>query len=166
MTKATVLSPEQVARAAFDGVMKRDPDAIVANSADDCVDDFVAIDVFRGKPAIRQFFAELFAAVPDFDMHVDRVVADAESAVVQWHATGTFTGGPFQGIRATGRSVEVKGVDVMEVRDGLLRHNTIYYDGASFARQIGMLPPQGSRGDRMTLALFNAKTRLVRRAKR
>jgi hypothetical protein len=28
----------------------------------------------------------------------------------------------------------------MEVADGLIQHNTIYYDGASLARQIGMLP--------------------------
>jgi hypothetical protein len=43
-----------------------------------------------------------------------------------------------------------------------IRHNTIYYDGAGFARQIGMLPSQGSLADRMLVSIFNAKSRLAR----
>jgi hypothetical protein len=45
-----------------------------------------------------------------------------------------------QGIAPTRRRVEIRGVDVMEIADGLIQHNTIYYDGATFARQIGLLP--------------------------
>ena len=100
---------------------------------------------------------------PDFAMTVDRVVADDGSAVVQWHATGTFTGSDFLGIRATGRSVDLRGVDVLEVADGLVQHNTIYYDGATFARQIGLLPGQGTRGDRSMITAFNAATTVRRR---
>jgi hypothetical protein len=51
----------------------------------------------------------------------------------------------------------------MEVADGLIQHNTIYYDGASLARQIGMLPFQGSRADRALVFVFNSKSRLSRR---
>jgi hypothetical protein len=58
--------------------------------------------------------------------------------------------------------VELRGVDFFEVEDGLLRRNTVFYDGASFARQIGMLPREGSLADRAMLRLFNLKTRLVR----
>jgi len=154
---------EEVARAAFEAVAAHDPDGVVANGAPGYVDDFVAIGRFEGHAAIRALFAEMFAAMPDLVMTVDRVVSDDESAVVQWHAKGTFDGQPFQGIRATGRTVEIRGVDVMEIRDGLIQHNTIYYDGAAFARQIGLLPPQGSRADRALLAAFNAKTRALRR---
>jgi len=153
-------TPAEVARATFDAVIARDLDGIVAPGAPGYVDDFVAIGEFKGQDEIRSFFAELFAAVPDFVMTVDRIVADDSTAVVQWHAAGTFNGGPFQGIRATGRRVSIRGVDVMEVQDGLIQHNTIYYDGASFARQIGMLPPEGSRADRAMLKMFNARTRL------
>lgn len=154
---------EEVARAAFAAVAAHDADGVVAQGAPDYVDDFVAVGRFVGHTAIRAFFAEMFAAMPDMVMTVDRVVADDESAAVQWHATGTFDGGSFQGIRATGRRVDIRGVDIMEIRDGLIQHNTIYYDGASFARQIGLLPPQGSRTDRAMLAAFNAKTRVGRR---
>jgi len=154
---------EEVARAAFEAVAGHDPDGIVAQGAPDYVDDFVAVGRFEGHAAIRAFFVEMFAAMPDLVMTVERVVADDETAVVQWQAKGTFDGRSFQGIRATGRAVEIRGVDVMEIRDGLIQHNTIYYDGASFARQIGLLPPQHSRADRALLAAFNAKTRIARR---
>jgi hypothetical protein len=41
-----------------------------------------------------------------------------------------------------------------------------WYDGATFARQVGMLPTAGSAADRATLAAFNAAARLRRRVKR
>jgi steroid delta-isomerase-like uncharacterized protein len=165
MSSAATRTPAEVARAAFDAVSRRDPDGIVAMGAPGFVDDFVVIGAIRGHDAVRSFFRDLFAAFPDFTMTVDRVVADDTSAVVQWHAGGTFTGGLFQGIAPTGRRVDIRGVDVMEIADGLIQRNTIYYDGATFARQIGLLPGLGSRADQALLAAFNAKTTLSQRAR-
>jgi steroid delta-isomerase-like uncharacterized protein len=165
MSSAATRTPADVARAAFDAVSRQDPDGIAATGAPGYVDDFVAVGEIRGHDAVRAFFRELFAAFPDFAMTVDRIVADDSAAVVQWHAAGTFTGGPFQGIAPTGRRVEIRGVDVMEIADGLIQHNTIYYDGATFARQIGLLPGLGSRADQALLAAFNAKTTLGQRAR-
>jgi predicted ester cyclase len=118
MSSAATRTPADVARAAFDAVSRQDPDGIVATGAPGYVDDFVAVGEIRGHDAVRAFFRELFVAFPDFTMTVDRIVADDSAAVVQWHAAGTFTGGPFQGIAPTGRRVEIRGVDVMEVADG------------------------------------------------
>jgi steroid delta-isomerase-like uncharacterized protein len=161
--EAEVRSAREVALATVDAVRKRDLDQLVADAhPDDYADDFVAIGEFRGKDAVRGFFAELFAAMPDFDLTVERVVADDNSVAVRWRASATFTGAPFQGIQATGRAVELRGLDFFEIEDGLIRRNTVFYDGASFARQIGMLPREGSLPDRAMLALFNLKTRLVR----
>jgi steroid delta-isomerase-like uncharacterized protein len=156
-------APADVARAVFEAVNARDPDRIVSHVAEDVDDDFVAIGPVRGRAAVHAFFVETFAAFPDFRMEVLRVVADDEAAVVQWRADGTFLGADFQGVRATGKPVSLKGVDVMVIRDGLVRANTIYSDGATFARQIGLLPPQGSTRDRMLMAAFNTATRVRRR---
>jgi steroid delta-isomerase-like uncharacterized protein len=165
MSAAATRTPADVARAAFDAVSRKDPDGIVATGAPGFVDDFVAIGEMRGHDAVRAFFSELFAAFPDFTMTLGRIVADDTAAVVQWHAAGTFTGGPFQGIAPTGRRVEIRGVDVMEIADGLIQYSTIYYDGATFARQIGLLPALGSRADQALLAAFNAKTTVSQRAR-
>ncbi|MGN6663548.1 MAG: ester cyclase [Solirubrobacterales bacterium] len=153
----------EVAMASIEGAIGRDPDRIVAPAhPEGYVDDFVAIGEFQGKEAVRAFFGELFAAMPDFEMSVERVVADEGAVAVKWRAEATFGGAPFQGIQATGRRVRLRGVDFLEIEDGLIRRNTIFYDGASFARQIGMLPPEGSLADRTMLLLFNLKTRLLR----
>jgi steroid delta-isomerase-like uncharacterized protein len=111
---------------------------------------------------VRAFFEELFAAMPDFDISVERVVADENAVAVKWQAEATFSGAPFQGIRATAKRVSLRGVDFFEIEDGLIRRNTIFYDGASFARQVGLLPPEGSLADRSMLRLFNLKTLLLR----
>jgi steroid delta-isomerase-like uncharacterized protein len=162
MTAGEPRTPAEVARATFDAVIAKDLDGIVAAGAPDYVDDFVPVGPFQGHDAVRGFFRELFAAFPDFEMAVDRIVADDSSAVAQWHLSGTFSGGPFLGILPTGRRVHLRGVDVLEIDGGLIQRNTIYYDGASFARQIGLLPGQGSRGDRMLLSAFNLGSRLRR----
>ena len=165
MATTDTTTPSKVARAIFEALSKKDLDAATEFITDDTVDDFVAIGEVRGKPAIRRFFDELLAAFPDFEMTVDRIVGDRSSAVVQWHAAGSFSGGKFQGIEATGKHVEIRGVDVMEITAGQVVHNTIYYDGATFARQIGLLPSLGSRADQAMLAAFNAKTTLSQRAR-
>ena len=159
-------TPSEVARTIFEALSKRDLDTAMKFNTDDAVDDFVAIGEFRGRLAIRRFFDELLAAFPDFDIAVDRIVGDDSAAVVQWHAAGTFSGGKFQGIEPTGKRVQIRGVDVMEFAEGRYVHNTIYYDGASFARQIGMLPRSGSVTEKATLFGFNASTRLRQRRNR
>jgi steroid delta-isomerase-like uncharacterized protein len=149
-----------VATAIFEAWTKRELDAAMAYVNEDCVDDFVAIGLFEGKAAIRRFFDEMLGAFPDFDITVDEVVGDKHRAVVQWRAAGTFTGGTFQGIEPTGRHVEIRGVDFMEIAEGRVRHNTVYYDGASFARQIGLLPRAGSTADKALLSTLNAAMRM------
>lgn len=151
-------SPVEVATRIFAALRERDLDLIQTLDHADVVDDFVAIGEFRGIDAVRGFFTDLFAAFPDFDIEPVHMVGDAEHAVVQWHATGTFTGAPFQGVHATGRRVELRGCDVMRFEEGKLKHNTIYYDGLGFARQIGLLPREGSAADKAMTAAFNAGT--------
>ena len=154
-------TPEDIARSVFEAVSNHNLDVLREQVPPDGVDDFVPVGEFRGPDAIRGFFAEIFAAFPDFNITIDRIVSAGSTAVVQWHLSGTFTGGAFQGIHPTGRRVELRGVDVMDIADGKVRHNTSYFDGAAMARQIGMLPRQDSAADRAFLAAFNARTRFA-----
>ena len=156
-------TPLKVARAIFDALTKRDLDTLSEFHTEKTVDDFVAIGEIRGKASIRRFFDELFTAFPDFEITADRIVGDRSTAVVQWHATGTFSGGAYQGIEPTGKHVETRGVDVMEITEGRVVRDTIYYDGASFARQIGLLPRSGSGTDKAMLSVFNTVTRMRQR---
>ena len=133
---------------------------------DDSVDYFLAAGrEVRGAQALAQWFRDLFAAVPDWKLSVENTVDDGvDQVVVQWHATGTFTGAPFLDIEPTGRRIEVRGCDVIRVdADDKVITNTVYYDGAEFARQIGMLPARDSTADRAMLTAFNGATKLKKR---
>ncbi len=165
-TATETRSPGQLAREAFEAIFdRRDVDAVRPMWTDNSVDHFLALGVdARGPQQLAAFFRELHAAIPDFDMTIENVVEDDRHAVVQWSATGTFDGAPFQGIEPSGKRVSLRGCDVFRFsEDGKLDTNTIYYDGAEFARQIGMLPPRDSAGDRAFLWAFNARARLRRR---
>jgi len=162
-TKTAEDGTRQAALAYLEGEAARDVQRIVSACAPGYVEDNVGLGQrLEGKQETEAFFTELFAAIPDFELWVDRVIADGTVVAVEWHANGTFDGRRFQGIRATGSRVELRGVDVFDVSEGGLTRNTVYYDGASFARQIGMLPPAGSFPDRAMLRMFNAKTWLKR----
>lgn len=156
---------ESVVRETFAALDAHDLDRFRALLHPDAEDRFLAVGTFTGREAIVAFFEEMFAAVPDARLEVRRVVAADDVVTVEWTMRGTFSGDSFQGIRATGKPVEIEGVDVVEVRDGLQYRNSIYYDGATFARQIGMLPPLGSLRDRTLLAVFNARSRIRRPAR-
>ena len=162
-------TPKEVAEAALASFAAHDADQVAANAHPDCVEHFLPIGEFRGRTAIRDFYLEVFAAFPDFEVEVERIVADDRYAAVYWKARGTFSGAPFQGIAPNGRRAELLGTDAMEIQDGLIVRNTIYWDGAAFARDLGLLPPQGSRAERAMLAAFNVRTKvslLLRRRRR
>jgi steroid delta-isomerase-like uncharacterized protein len=153
-------TPAEVAEAVVASFESRDPDQVAANAHIDGVEHFLPIGEFRGRAAIREFWREVFAAFPDFEIEFERIVADARNAALYWTARGTFTGEPFQGVAPNGRRVELRGTDAMEIEDGLIVRNTIYWDGAAFARDIGLLPPRDSRAERTLLVAFNARTKL------
>jgi steroid delta-isomerase-like uncharacterized protein len=153
---------EEHARSYFEALANRDPDAMASHWSPDGVNDIVPLAVLRGPDEVRAFFRELFAAFPDSDMTVTRVVADDKHAAVEWRMTATFTGGTFQGIEPTGRRVDLRGLDILEIRDQEILGNTAYYDGAAFARQVGLLPPRESGPDRAILNVFNTMTKVRR----
>jgi hydroxyacylglutathione hydrolase len=154
----------QVAETYFAALARRDLDGIAACWAPDGVDNFIGQAVLEGPAAVRAFFAELFGAFPDFAIEVESIVAESERAAVRWNASGTFAGASsFQGIAPTGDRVTQTGLDLLRVRDGLIVHNDAFSDGLGLARQIGLLPPQGSKADTGMLRAFNARTGAARR---
>jgi steroid delta-isomerase-like uncharacterized protein len=154
---------EQHVRSYFDAIAGRDPHAIARHWRADGVEDVVPVGVMRGRDEIARYFREIFTAVPDAETTLTRVVAGESMAAVEWRMRGGFNGAPFRGIEPTGRRVDVRGLDLIEVEDGAIASDTVYYDGAAFARQLGMLPAEGSGAERAMKGALNAVTK-VRRA--
>jgi hypothetical protein len=59
----------------------------------------------------------------------------------------------------------MEGADFFRVADGLIQRTDAYWDDSETGRQLGLLPPRQSRGERALIAAFNVKTRLRRRPK-
>lgn len=161
--KTRAPGPGKVARTYFDAVAARDIDAMAACWKAGGIENIAPLGRPLSVPGeMRAFFEETFAAMPDMRFEVLDVVAARNQAAVRWHATGTFCGGPFQGIEPTGARVELEGIDLLTVEDGQIVRNDAYYDSGAFARAVGLLPPQQSTTERRMAAAFNTRTRLLR----
>jgi steroid delta-isomerase-like uncharacterized protein len=151
---------EAHARSYFEAVARRDTSAMAGHWRADGVDDLVPLGPLRGTDEIVAFFRELFQAIPDLETTITRVVAGETEAAVEWRMTGHFTGGPFQGVDPTGKRIDIRGLDLLEIEDGEIVGNTAYYDGMTFARQIGLMPPEHSSAENAMKSAFNAATKL------
>jgi steroid delta-isomerase-like uncharacterized protein len=154
---------EEHARSYVEAIGRRDVHALGEHWSEDGVEDLVPIGILRGREEVRDFFRGVFAAMPDAQTRLVRVLPGESSAAVEWRMTGTFTGEPFQGIEATGRPIDVRGLDFIEIEDGSIVSNTAYFDQMDFARQVGMMPPMDSGAERAMKSAFNALTKARRR---
>jgi hydroxyacylglutathione hydrolase len=158
ITKST---PESVARRYFAAIAARDLDGAVALWADGGRDNVRGqVDVLAPE-GVREFLGELLDAVPDLDFKVLSTTTEDDRCAVQWRLSGTFAGpGMLNGIAPTGDRVALDGIDLLRVGDGLIQGNDAFPDSIGLPRQLGMIPPPGSRADQRLLGAFNAKTRL------
>jgi predicted ester cyclase len=160
--KTKARTAEEAARGSFDALIAHDIDALLSYWHPEGIQDWVVLGVFRGHDEIRELFNGILAATPDLELIVENVVADDRRCAIQWRSRATHNGAPFMGIEPTGRVIELRGVDLMEVEDGLVVRNNVYYDGAAYARGLGMLPPQDSGAERAMVTAFNGYTKLRR----
>jgi hydroxyacylglutathione hydrolase len=148
----------------FEALARQDLQAAGDCWAPDGIDELVGQATVQGPDGVRGFFGGLFAAMPDFTIAVEDLIADGDRVAALWRASGTFAGdSPYQGIRPTGGRVELRGLDLFTVRDGVITANVAFPDGLGFARQIGMLPEPGTGAETAVLRAFNVKTKAARK---
>jgi steroid delta-isomerase-like uncharacterized protein len=100
--------------------------------------------VFEGIEAIRDRLARDLEAFADANYVVESFVEDGDSFADEWTFTGTNTG-PFRlpdgtEVPATGKTVEIKGMELVEVRDGKIVVDNLYYDFMAAVVQLGLVP--------------------------
>jgi hydroxyacylglutathione hydrolase len=153
---------EGVARRYFAAIDQRDLDGAVALWAPGGHDNVRGrIDAIAPE-GVHGFLGELIDAVPDLSMEVVSTTSEGDRCGVHWRLRGTFAGpGSFGGVAPTGKALDIEGFDLVSVRDGLIEHNDAFTDSMTFARQVGMMPAQGSAAEQRMTGAFNAKTRLT-----
>ena len=164
-TSTQSTSPKTVMTAYFEALAEQDLDAIAAAWAPDGVCHLVGGIQADGPDGVRAYWAEFFASMPDLRFHAEDVVADGDQVAVRWTAKGTFAGpASYQGIEPTYSRLDLDGLDLFDLRDGKIVREHAYTDGATFARQIGLLPPAGSTAEQRMTRAFNGQAKLKRRA--
>jgi steroid delta-isomerase-like uncharacterized protein len=124
---------------------------------------------YEGREQVRQFYEQLMAALPDLRIEIMRRHVAAEAIILEVIIRGTQLG-PWRGLPATGRRVEIPlcGVYTFDADDRLAGER-IYYDRAMVLRQLGVFrEPQTVLGG-ITILLTHPTTilqALVRRFRR
>lgn len=111
---------------------------------DHIADDFTEREALPGIPptktGVTQYFRMLIAAFPDLRMAAEDVIASGDKAVARVRVTGTHKG-PFLGISATGKRVDVQLIDIIRFGDdGLAREHWGVVDQLTMMQQLGALP--------------------------
>src|ERR1700716_3540480 len=154
---------EAVVSSYFAAVAARDLEAMIGHWTPGGVGRFIGDREIRVPDGYRQHFGQIFRAFPDFDLRITDLYVHGDQATARWRARGTFSGGPWDGIEPTGARIDIEGVDLVTVRDGKVVGLDAFVNFLEFARQLGLLPPAGSRAEQRLTAVFNARTRLGRR---
>lgn len=159
-------SARQVAEKYFEAIAARDLDAMMELWEPGGFGHIYGMAELRAPDGYREYFGAMFRAFPDFAMEATDVVAYGDKAAVRWAATGTFSGtGKFEGLTPNGASISLEGLDLLTIRDGLIRENHAYTNPTELARQVGAMPPAGSIGERAMLTAVNARTAAVKAIK-
>jgi steroid delta-isomerase-like uncharacterized protein len=99
---------------------------------------------FAGRAAIRERLARDLTACPDAIYTVGSFVEQGDSFADEWTFAGTHTG-PFllpdgTQLPPTGKRVEIKGMELVQVRDGKIVIDNLYYDAMAILAQFGLIP--------------------------
>jgi len=121
----------------------------------------------RGIPAVQDFMRAGTRAFPDLrfgEPDPPVLAVNGELVLWGWWMEGTHRGviDP-PGFAPTGRRMRVEGVDQWTMRDGRIAGYRAYYDMNDLARQLGIVPPTGSRAERAMVALQRLQARVSRR---
>jgi glyoxylase-like metal-dependent hydrolase (beta-lactamase superfamily II)/predicted ester cyclase len=160
--RITGSAAETVARRYFEAIGAHDLEAATSMWAEGGREHVRGQADLTAPEGVRAFTAELLGAVPDLNMQVLSTTTEDDRCALQWRLTGTFAGpGRLGGIAPTGNPITLEGFDLLTVRDGLIQSNEAFTDTMTFARQVGMMPAQGSAAEQRMTGAFNAKTRLT-----
>jgi glyoxylase-like metal-dependent hydrolase (beta-lactamase superfamily II)/predicted ester cyclase len=150
-----------IAKRYFEAISAHDLDTATACWAPGGIDRFVGQQELIAPDGVRDYFGSLFEAFPDFHMDVLDVTTYKNRSAVRWRARATFAGpGTFQGFQPNGAEIEIEGCDVLTVADDKIQHNDAYLDSGDIARQLGFLPPSGSKAETRLAKLANTRTKL------
>ena len=96
---------------------------------------------FSGHDGARQLIARIRLAFPDWHERVVDIVANDDRVVTRYISTGTHTG-PLDDLPPTMRAIVVDEISIYRIERSRIREQWCLVDDISFARQLGIIPPE------------------------
>jgi steroid delta-isomerase-like uncharacterized protein len=120
-----------------------DLDACMDLYAEDAIQT-MADGTFEGRSAIRERLARDLAGCPDATYTVGSFVEQGDTFADEWTFVGTHTG-PFRlpdgtELPPTGKRVQIRGMESVQVRNGKIVIDNLYYDSMAVLVQLGLVP--------------------------
>jgi steroid delta-isomerase-like uncharacterized protein len=99
---------------------------------------------YEGWNTVRDRLAQELDGFTELNHTVRSFVEQGETFADEWTFVGTHTG-PFRlpdgkELPPTGKRVEIRGMEVVQVRDGKIVLNSLYYDNMASLAQLGLTP--------------------------
>jgi len=121
-----------------------DLDACMELYAEDAVQRMAEGITFAGRSAIRERLARELAGFSDATYTVGSFVEQGDSFADEWTFVGTQTG-PFllpdgTQLPPSGKRVEIRGMELVQVRDGKIVLDNLYWDNLAVLVQLGLMP--------------------------
>jgi steroid delta-isomerase-like uncharacterized protein len=110
-------------------------------------DDIFASDIvfhtpfgdMHGPEGAKQFVSKLRTAFPDLQVTVEDQIAEGDKVATHWTARGTHQD-KFQGIPATGKQMEIRGIVISQIANGKIIEQWGNPDVLGMMQQLGAVP--------------------------
>ncbi|MFI8521082.1 ester cyclase [Streptomyces sp. NPDC085481] len=127
-----------------EAVTKPDLDAIAELFAEDAVALTPDEGEIRGRDAIVEYWRSLAEPIPDATFTPLHQYEIGDTAIDEGIYSGVNTG-PIplptgETLPPTGKTVNIRGVDLATVKDGRIESYRLYFDQMEFLDQLGLLP--------------------------
>jgi steroid delta-isomerase-like uncharacterized protein len=131
---------ETTVRGFYASINQGDLDRLGELVADDFIEHEETPGLAPTKEGVLEFFRMYRAAFPDMRMDVEEILTSGDKAVVRARVTGTQQG-EFMGMPATGKSFDVKLIDIIRFGgDGLAHEHWGVIDSLTMMQQLGAVP--------------------------
>jgi steroid delta-isomerase-like uncharacterized protein len=121
------------------GINTGNIDDAVTSFAPNAIDHDPAPGQPAGREGFKAFFTELTSAFPDAHIEPVHIVADDENVAIAYTLTGTHEG-DFNGVAATGKKIEVRGLQIGRFENGQIVERWGSSDELGILAQLGAEP--------------------------
>jgi predicted ester cyclase len=95
-----------------------------------------APDLPKGPESVKMLAGMFRAAMPDYHMNIDMIMADEKKVVARFTQWGTHTGAPLMGMPPSGRRAEWTEIGVLEIENGKVVRSWYEVDMLAMLNQL------------------------------